>query len=192
MQRKSLKQAVPTALFGTHRMAGPVCADQRSVDAAFMPGGGVVEVQAAAALAAADRGPAGRPEVGRAVAPAREEVLPDDAPALPRDPVVVEGRAELQQRAGRHLGASAIWRTTSSGTSPDAVRVGTNGNQFGGTLPPSRYRSGPVDGGDGCAGSSRSAGRATPVRPFHHGLDRPCEVCRLVAQQVYVRDGTAR
>jgi hypothetical protein len=27
---------------------------------------------------------------------------------------------------------------------------------------------------------------------FHHGPDRPCEVCRLVAQQVYVLDGTAR
>ena len=64
-----------------------------------LSGGGVVEVQAAAALAAADRGPAGRPEVGRAVAPVREDVLTDDAPALPRDPVVVEGRAEAQQRA---------------------------------------------------------------------------------------------
>ena len=37
-QRKSLKQAVPTALFGTHLMASPVSADQRSVDAAFMLG----------------------------------------------------------------------------------------------------------------------------------------------------------
>ena len=37
-QRKSLKQAVPTALFGTHLIASPASADQRSVDAAFMPG----------------------------------------------------------------------------------------------------------------------------------------------------------
>jgi hypothetical protein len=49
-------------------------------------------------------------------------VLLDDAPALPRDPVVVEGRAEAQQRAGRHLGVvgslAAARRTPAARTRP--------------------------------------------------------------------------
>ena len=107
MQRKSLKQAVPTALFGTHRMAGPVSADQRSMDAAFMPGSPAAASSKSRPLLPSPRpivARRGRPEVGRAVFPAHEDVLLDDALALPRDPVVVEGRAEAQQRAGRHLG----------------------------------------------------------------------------------------
>jgi hypothetical protein len=119
----------------------------RTIRLAFLCSGrrgsgfGDVEAQAAAALAAAGRGAPTLPCHHAAVAPPGEHLVADESAALPRQPVIGDHQAGTEE--GPEWDRVRIGRVGHElqdqlGDVAGRLRAGTSGNQYGGTVVPSR------------------------------------------------------